>query len=171
MERLTLAQARARVESILSHRLCLGAPRLTMAQMIDWSEPGDSATAVERAADDFIPPLDMRQEIADVLRSYQAHLDYTAGQDAMADQWSAHLRAERAARKKAGQAIHWIHAGHGWHVARLGRKYIAKCRVNGIFGTLEIRSQLDVVVATLDAPGSIEAASRKIRAWLRTGGR
>jgi hypothetical protein len=83
MERLNVRQAGDRLEVILSHRLCLGAPRLTVAQMIDWGAPGDSANDIERSVDEALPPIDMRREIADVLRAHQAHLDYEAGREAV----------------------------------------------------------------------------------------
>ena len=168
MERLTLTQARERVAA--------QTPAPPEAHAIDWTRPGLDAVIIAS----MLPGAGSHDErcamlaIAHTLLGYQAHLDYAAGQDAIADQWSAHLRAERAARKKAALTIHWIHAGHGWHVARLGRKYIAKCRVNGIFGTLEIRdarSRFDTVIAALAAPGGMEDASRKVRAWLRKQGR
>ena len=172
MERLTLSEARERVaEQMFAQDF--------LVDEIDWTQPGREALLIAgllpRATGQ--DERDALQAVALALLGYQAHLDYEAGRfegaSAVRLELKEHLCAERAARKRAAQTIHWIHAGDGWHVARIGRKYIAKCRVNGIFGTLEIRSrsQLDVVVATLDAPGSIEAASRRVRAWLRKQGR
>ena len=172
MERLTLAQARERVaEQMFAQRF--------LVDEIDWTQPGREALLVAG----LLPGAasqnerDALQAVALALLGYQAHLDYEAGRGIghfeERLQWKNHLRTERAARRGAAQAIHWIHAGHGWHVARIGRKYIARCRVNGVHGTLEVRDahdQFEKVVATLDAPGSIEAASRKVRAWLRKGG-
>lgn len=171
MERLTLSEARARVAAQM--------PTALSVNVIDWTQPDREALLVAG----LLPGAssqderDALQAIALALLGYQAHLDYEAGRfegaSAVRLELKEHLCAERAARKRAAQTIHWIHAGHGWHVARIGRKYIAKCRVNGIHGTLEVRDGREpaTVVAVLDGPGSIEAASRRVRAWLRKQGR
>ena len=171
MERLTLSEARARVAAQMSTALAVN--------VIDWTQPDREALLVAG----LLPGAssqderDALQAIALALLGYQAHLDYEAGRfegaSAVRLELKEHLCAERAARKRAAQTIHWIHAGDGWHVARIGRRYTAKCRANGAPGTLEVRDGREpaTVVAVLDGPGSIEAASRRVRAWLRKQGR